>query len=648
MYIKNSAGWKKINYIYIKTISGWKKINQGYIKTANGWKQFWYGALNIQSPVTISQSTNSTTYLITLTGTNYYWYPGPPSLTYYFEWSTDNGNTWSTLSSGTATNPAYGSSNYYTYQIATDKLSANVVNTYRFRVEASYNPLTGSSSATTTVQGPTDITNLSASPTSGSYTSMDLSWSASTGANRYMIWYKKNSDASYSFYAGTSNTSATVSGLLSSTIYNFYVVPWTGATNSGSTATGYSGNISNVATQTTNGLGNFTYNVIDSTLTPFWPSGAGINITGSSNNYMTVTWNIATYASSSGTNYAYGDQVSGVYNSTLYRTNNTTDSWPYSSSGNEYATVYAYNYNTRATITWTSSSGAVSYTYSYSDGVNTNYGTTSGTSAVVSIPYGNTCTVYYVTAWSGINGTGVSISGTVNGTNQVTPTFKSTSASAGPFYLTYTTPLSAPTISGSYISPSSGTAGSTTFTAYAGTVTGNPTPTISYQWQYFSSSSYTFVNVSGATGQSYTPPSNFNTLYPNLGFYCLITATNSQGSATARPTATLNSPSGVAPTTPTNGGGTYTTGTNYITNATFTSSASGTTPITYYWTVYSSASSSGPWSLRNSGNLSSSSLSTTLNIPQQSWSTALYGNWSQYNVYASNSYGTSGTLTWLI
>ena len=109
----------------------------------------------------------------------------------------------------------------------------------------------------------------------------------------------------------------------------------------------------------------------------------------------------------------------------------------------------------------------------------------------------------------------------------------------------------------------------------------------------------------------------------------------------------------VAPSTPTNGGGTYqlpSSGNNfnYITNATFTSSSSGTTPITYSWTVYSSDFNTGPWSLRNSGTLSSSSLSTTLNIPQQGWDSDSYGSWAQYNVTESNSAGSSGTLTWVI
>ena len=199
MYIKTSTAWKKINEAYIKTSTGWKKVTEGYIKTLNnGWKRFWSSALKPQYPVQIDASTvDPTTYLITLTGTNYYWSPGPPSLTYYFEWSTNGGTTWTTMMSNTAVNPAYGASTSYTYTI--DSLgpplyfSPNVLNLYRFRVYATSNPLTGESISTSnpdstkrtgSIQGPTNVT-LTAG-TAGP-TSVPLSWTASTGANRYKI-----------------------------------------------------------------------------------------------------------------------------------------------------------------------------------------------------------------------------------------------------------------------------------------------------------------------------------------------------------------------------------------------------------------------------------------------------------------------------
>ena len=144
------------------------------------WKRFWTGiSLEPQSPVTITQSTNGTTYLTTLTGTNYSWTPGPPSLTYYFEWSTNGGTTWTTLSSASAINPAYGSSTSYTHQITTAQFAGNVTNTYRFRVYATYGTVTGSSSATTTISGPTDIT-LTAGGVGPK--SIPINWTSSTNA----------------------------------------------------------------------------------------------------------------------------------------------------------------------------------------------------------------------------------------------------------------------------------------------------------------------------------------------------------------------------------------------------------------------------------------------------------------------------------
>lgn len=157
-------------------------------------------------------------------------------------------------------------------------------------------------------------------------------------------------------------------------------------------------------------------------------------------------------------------------------------------------------------------------------------------------------------------------------------------------------------------------------------------------------------NSSGveATGASSSTTINQTTRQP-------FTSGNfaSAQSASGNYNITTSPPPAVAPSTPTNGGGTYqlpSSGNNfnYITNATFTSSSSGTTPITYNWTVYSSDFSTGPWAFRNSGSIQSSSLSTTLNIPQQGWDSDSFGSWAQYNVTASNSAGSSGTLTWVI
>ena len=249
MYIKvnisGTSSWKAAKEVYVKVSGAWKSVKEGYIKVGGAWKKFWSsGTLKPEKPIEIAQTTNTTTYLITLTGTNYAWTPGPPILTYFFEWSTNGGTTWTQLSTGTAQNPAYGSSNTYTYSLTTSNVSANVLNTYRFRIHATYGSQVTDSSATTTVQGPTNITNLATGTLLP--TSVPLTWAASTGAGRYMVYYGTTSSPS-TLYAGTSGLSTTVAGLTANTLYYFKVVPITGLTNS----TGYAGNDSNIVSATT-------------------------------------------------------------------------------------------------------------------------------------------------------------------------------------------------------------------------------------------------------------------------------------------------------------------------------------------------------------------------------------------------------------
>jgi len=123
--------------------------------------------------------------------------------------------------------------------------------------------------------------------------------------------------------------------------------------------------------------------------------------------------------------------------------------------------------------------------------------------------------------------------------------------------------------------------------------------------------------------------------------------------ASANYSLTTSAPPAVAPSTPTNGGGTYqdpsfSNNFNFITNATFTSSSSGTTPITYSWSVRSSDFANGPWALRNSGSINSSNLSSTISIPQQGWDSDSFGAAAQYTVSATNDGGTSGSLVWTL
>ena len=164
---------------------------------------------------------------------------------------------------------------------------------------------------------------------------------------------------------------------------------------------GNSGGLGNVASAPTIGPvvspapGAFTYYLSDTTVTPYWPSGTGINIFGNfgGNNTMYVSWNSAAYAS------YYTDQVSGVTNAGPFNTgSNTSDIWGYSSSGYEYATVTAYNTGCQFTISWTASSNAASYYYAYYIGSTLYSGTTTGTSFTGYASAGSTISMIGVSA----------------------------------------------------------------------------------------------------------------------------------------------------------------------------------------------------------------------------------------------------------
>jgi hypothetical protein len=81
------------------------------------------------------------------------------------------------------------------------------------------------------------------------------------------------------------------------------------------------------------------------------------------------------------------------------------------------------------------------------------------------------------------------------------------------------------------VSPSSGTAGTTQFTATP-SISASPEANISYQWQYFEGGSFGWLAISGATSSTYTPPSNYVTLYGS-NLRCLLTANNGISSSTS-------------------------------------------------------------------------------------------------------------------
>ena len=114
----------------------------------------------------------------------------------------------------------------------------------------------------------------------------------------------------------------------------------------------------------------------------------------------------------------------------------------------------------------------------------------------------------------------------------------------------YVAPVVAPADGTATVDPTTGTAGTTTYTGSTSGWTGSAA-TYTYSWQYFSQSSFSYVQYT--SGTSFSPPANINTLYPNYGWRLLVTATNTAGSATAAAYPTVNSPAVVTiPSVPTN------------------------------------------------------------------------------------------------
>jgi hypothetical protein len=87
------------------------------------------------------------------------------------------------------------------------------------------------------------------------------------------------------------------------------------------------------------------------------------------------------------------------------------------------------------------------------------------------------------------------------------------------------------------VSPSSGTAGTTQFTATP-SVSSSPSANISYQWQYFEGGSFGWVAISNATSSTYTPPSNYVSIY-GASLRCQIVANNGVGSTLTTQSSTI-------------------------------------------------------------------------------------------------------------
>jgi len=185
------------------------------------------------------------------------------------------------------------------------------------------------------------------------------------------------------------------------------------------------------------------------------------------------------------------------------------------------------------------------------------------------------------------------------------------------------------------VTPSSGTAGTTQFSSTTGSWNNNPT-FYSYQWQYRESAQIWPSAPGTNTNSTYTPPSNFASIYGN-SLRCTVTAGNSAGSNSASSSpVTVNSP----PSIPT-GGSVTLSGGNTAGSVITASTSSGNwnnSPTSY--DVFITTSTSGTPTSGNS-RVSSSNGSTSC-----TYTITLTDAISPVNIFrafatASNSAGTS-------
>lgn len=301
---QGGSAWQEVSQIKLKVEGAWKNVAAGYLKVAGAWKIF-FGTDTINAPsiaekVELSQSTNTSTKLITLTGKNYYW-SNSSTQSYVFQRSSNGGSSWATISSGTATNPSLGSSNTETYQLQDNKSDVypNVDNLYRFTVTATSagGSTTPSTSDNQSVSAARNISNLSVVTADTTYDSVKLQFTAGAYSSSYFVRYTYSDGTApggtaegyfRSAGSGSPTTTITVTGLSASTLYTFYVTPYTGGISSGSN-TGYGGNESSSVSETTSAV-----------LTPVQTSSPSLSGTGVAFTSITAasgTYQIGTYQS---------------------------------------------------------------------------------------------------------------------------------------------------------------------------------------------------------------------------------------------------------------------------------------------------------------------------------------------------------------
>lgn len=238
--LKVNNNWRNLTKILLMRGTEWKNVVSGYLKVGSSWRLFFSSAItpSIASPVEISQSTNSVTKLITLTGKNYRW-TNSTGLEYNFNRYAPNSFD-STLDTGIITNPTVSNTKTYLL-IATDVLP-NVTNTFEFAVTATnstYNTFF-ISEAILDIEGVRNITGLL--NTVIDYDFLQFEWGGGQYSNSFIYQYQTYNSGVEGTWSSQQVTTDNFAGLLdldSNTTYRFRVKGITGTTVANQ---GYSGN----------------------------------------------------------------------------------------------------------------------------------------------------------------------------------------------------------------------------------------------------------------------------------------------------------------------------------------------------------------------------------------------------------------------
>jgi hypothetical protein len=597
-HVKVSGTWRTLTNLYVKVSGTWRNVSDGFVKVSGTWRSFFTSALtpSIASQVTIA--TNSSSYPATLTGTNFNW-TNSTSLTYVFQKSSDNVTFTNIGSAQSISNPAV--SNTVTYALTLSDFPA-FTSYFRFSVTATnstYGTSATSTSSSVTVNKGAPINTVAPviSPTSGT-----------VGVTTYSVtsngsWDPDDSDGIYAYQWQSFDTPTyiTAPGTSTNSTYtppsNFFTLGYQSPIRCRVTATNGAGSTSAFSNPATvspaltvpsapQSLARTTGDGLSKTFTWSAPSSnGGTAITGYE---YSVNGGSSYVPTSSSTSQSYSYSFAGS-NTFHVRAVNSVGAGPAASLSFVLANIVsgpsASSITTSsATISWSSNSQS---TYS------------------LSIPGAPS------TPYTGTTATSRSITGLSAGTTY-TPTLTITSSTGDTHVVTgasFTTTVAAPVnIVAPSVTPTSGTAGTTTYSCTTGTWTNSPTSYL-YQWQY-NDQGATFLNISGATSSTYSPPSNFFTFYLSP-IRCRVTAINAGAPSGVQ---AFSNTASVSPALSPPSGGTVTlTGTGVAgTSITATTSGWSNSPTSYSVRIYASTSSSPTTSDTLKASSSTSSVSYTV------------------------------------